>query len=136
MRKIPVATFTASINKTELFQLLNQFAYFLAAWDYGINMILACQQTGEDDKALLYPLLLLLQIAVRVLTGKVAAAQADAEDLTEDYVDTEARMKTVRASEKRLQDMKKQAVKRSDLLLAGKDFTHSPIYAGPLGQNR
>lgn len=56
-------------------------------------------------------------------TGKVAAEQANAEDITEGYVDLEARMKNARTSEKRLQDMMKQAGKLSDVLLVEKELT-------------
>lgn len=56
-------------------------------------------------------------------TGKVAAEQANAEDITEGYVDLEARMKNARSSEKRLQDMMKQAGKLSDVLLVEKELT-------------
>lgn len=56
-------------------------------------------------------------------TGKVAAEQANAEDITEGYVDLEARMRNARTSEKRLQDMMKQAGKLSDVLLVEKELT-------------
>ena len=55
--------------------------------------------------------------------GKVAAEQANADDITEGYVDLEARMKNAKASEARIVELLRQAGKLSDVLMVEKELT-------------
>ena len=55
--------------------------------------------------------------------GKVAAEQANADDITEGYVDLEARMKNAKASEARVVELLRQAGKLSDVLMVEKELT-------------
>jgi len=55
--------------------------------------------------------------------GRVESENSTAEDITEGYVDLEARLKNTRLSEARLSDLYRQAGKLSDVLAVEKELT-------------
>lgn len=60
--------------------------------------------------------------AIRAL-GRVESENSDAEDITDDYVDMEARLKNAQASEARLKEMYQRAGTVKDVLAVEKELT-------------